>query len=157
MRQQCYIASIYGSWFFVIAIFIFYVSRGHYLEAILLPFLIAYFLWLYVKYFPRLSQVMGYGSVDDQAAENVRPSEAKVYFYSGVGCPFCPLVKRRLTELQQRIGFTLVENDVTLKPDVLITKGIRALPVIEIGNARWVGNATSQQLAQFIAANSTAV
>jgi len=38
----------------------------------------------------------------------------------------------------------------------LIAKGIRALPVIEIGNARWVGNATSQQLAQFIAANSSA-
>ena len=157
MKQQCYIASIYGSWLFIIAIFVFYLSGGHYLEAILLPFLVAYFLWLYVRYFPRLSQVMGYGSVDDQAAENVQHSEVKVHFYSGVGCPFCPLVKRRLTELQQRIGFTLVENDVTLKPDILIAKSIRALPVIEIGNARWVGNATSQQLAQFIAANSTAV
>jgi len=58
--------------------------------------------------------------------------------------------------LQQRIGFTLIEQDVTLKPDILIAKGIRALPVVEIGNAQWVGNATSQQLAQFIATNSTA-
>jgi glutaredoxin len=156
MKQQCYLASIYGSWLFVIAIFVFYVSRGHYLEAIILPFFVAYFLWLYVKYFPKLSQLMGYGSVNDQAAEDVQRSAVTVYFYSGVGCPFCPLVKKRLVELQRRIGFALVEQDVTLKPDVLIAKGIRALPVIEIGNARWVGNATSQQLAQFIAANSTA-
>ncbi len=157
MKQQCYIASIYGSWLFIIAIFAFYVSRGNYLEAVLLPLFVAYFLWLYVKYFPKLSKVMGYGSVDDQVAENVQRSIVTVYFYSGIGCPFCPLVKRRLTELQQRIGFTLVEQDVTLKPDTLIAKGIRALPVIEIGNARLVGNATSQQLAQFIAANSKAV
>jgi glutaredoxin len=148
-------ASIYGSWLIIIAIFVFYISRGHYLEAVLLPFLVAYFLWLYVKYFPKLSKVMGYGSVNDQAVENVQRSDITVHFYSGIGCPFCPIVKRRLSELQQRIGFTLIEKDVTLKPDILITKGIRALPVIEIGSARWVGNATSQQLAQFIAANST--
>jgi glutaredoxin len=155
MKQQCYMASIYGSWLIIIAIFVFYISRGHYLEAVLLPFFVAYFLWLYVKYFPKLSKVMGYGSVDDLVAENVRRSDISVHFYSGIGCPFCPIVKRRLLELQQRIGFTLVEQDVTLKPDILIAKGIRALPVIEIGNARWVGNATSQQLARLIEENST--
>jgi hypothetical protein len=157
MKQQCYMASIYGSWLIIIAIFVFYISRGHFLEAVLLPFLVAYFLWLYVKYFPKLSKVMGYGSVNDQVAENVQRSEVTVHFYIGIGCPFCPIVKRRLNELQQRIGFTLIEQDVTLKPDILIAKGIRALPVIEIGNVRLVGNATSQQLSQFIAANSTAV
>jgi len=157
MKQQCYMVSIYASWLLIIAIFAFHISRGNYLEAVLLPFLVAYFLWLYVKYFPKLSKIMGYGSVNDQVAENVQHSVATVHFYSGIGCPFCPIVKRRLNELQQRIGFTLVEQDVTLKPNILIAKGIRALPVIEIGNVRLVGNATSQQLAQFIAANSTAV
>jgi predicted DsbA family dithiol-disulfide isomerase len=97
---------------------------------------------------------MGYGSVADQQATNVQPSHVKVIFYTGLGCPFCPLVKRRLHELQSRMGFELSEIDITLKPDVLIAKGIRALPVVEVAEARWVGNATSEQLATFIAGNA---
>jgi glutaredoxin len=112
------------------------------------------FLWLYVRYFPSISRFMGYGSVADQQATNVQPSHVKVIFHTGLGCPFCPLVKRRLHELQSRMGFELSEIDITLKPDVLIAKGIRALPVVEVAEARWVGNATSEQLATFIAGNA---
>ena len=53
------------------------------------------------------------------------------------------------------MGFELTETDVTLRPDLLIAKGIRALPVVEVGDARWVGNATSQQLAAFITSHSS--
>ncbi len=44
------------------------------------------------------------------------------------------------------MGFELHEVDVTFRPELLVSKGIRALPVIEIGDAVWVGNGTSQQL-----------
>jgi predicted DsbA family dithiol-disulfide isomerase len=93
---------------------------------------------------------MGYGSVEDLPATQATHAAVSVKLYTGLGCPFCPIVKRRLTELRSRMAFELSEVDVTFKPDVLISKGIRALPVIEIGDARWVGNGTSQQLAQFI-------
>jgi glutaredoxin len=154
MKQQCNIAFIYGSWFILLCGLVFYLIQGNVLQAVLWVFFIALFLWLYVRYFPSISRFMGYGSVADQQATNVQPSHVKVIFYTGLGCPFCPLVKRRLHELQSRMGFELSEIDITLKPDVLIAKGIRALPVVEVAEARWVGNATSEQLATFIAGNA---
>ena len=154
MKQQCNIAFIYGSWFILLCGLVFYLIQGNVLQAVLWVFFIALFLWLYVRYFPSVSRFMGYGSVADQQATNVQPSHVKVIFYTGLGCPFCPLVKRRLHELQSRMGFELSEIDITLKPDVLIAKGIRALPVVEVAEARWVGNATSDQLATFIAGNA---
>jgi glutaredoxin len=154
MKQQCNIAFIYGSWFILLCGLVFYLIQGNVLQAVLWVFFIALFLWLYVRYFPSISRFMGYGSVADQQATNVQPSHVKVIFHTGLGCPFCPLVKRRLHELQSRMGFELSEIDITLKPDVLIAKGIRALPVVEVAEARWVGNATSEQLATFIAGNA---
>ena len=154
MKQQCNIAFIYGSWFILLCGLVFYLIQGDVLQAVLWVAFIALFLWLYVRYFPSVSRFMGYGSVADQQATNVQPSHVKVIFYTGLGCPFCPLVKRRLHELQSRMGFELSEIDITLKPDVLIAKGIRALPVVEVAEARWVGNATSEQLATFIAGNA---
>jgi glutaredoxin len=156
MKQQCHIAFVYGSWLILLCGFVFYLIQGNILQAVFWVFFIALFLWLYVRYFPSVSRFMGYGSVADQQATNVRPSHVKVTFYTGLGCPFCPLVKRRLHELQSTMGFELREIDITLKPDVLIAKGIRALPVVEVAEARWVGNATSDQLAMFIARNAFA-
>ena len=154
MKQQCHIAFVYGSWLILLCGLIFYLIQGNVLQGVFWVCFIALFLWLYVRYFPSVSRFMGYGSVDDQQATNVRPSHAKVTFYTGLGCPFCPLVKRRLHELQSKMGFELSEIDITLKPDVLIAKGIRALPVVEVAEARWIGNATSDQLATFIASNA---
>jgi hypothetical protein len=53
------------------------------------------------------------------------------------------------------MGFELKEIDVTLRPEVLIHKGIRALPVIEVGTTQWIGNATSDQLVTWIIKNSS--
>jgi glutaredoxin len=156
MKQQCHIAFVYGSWLILLCGLIFYLIQGNVLQAVLWVCFIALFLWLYVRYFPSVSRFMGYGSVADQLAKNIRPSHAKVTFYTGLGCPFCPLVKSRLHELQSKMGFELREVDITFKPDVLIAKGIRALPVVEVAEARWVGNATSEQLATFIASNAAA-
>ena len=157
MKQQCHISFLYGSWLILAGGMLFYFIRGNYLQAALWLFCIALFLWLYVRYFPSLSRYLGYGSVEDRPAMQVSHTAVKVILYTGLGCPFCPIVKRRLTELQSRMAFELNEVDVTLKPDLLISKGIRALPVVEIGDARWVGNGTSEQLAQFIAERATPI
>jgi glutaredoxin len=154
MKQQCHISFVYGSWFILLCGFIFYIIKGDYLQACFWVFLVALFLWLYVRYFPSLSRSMGYGSVADQPAKDIQPINTKVFFYTGLGCPFCPLVKRRLIDLQSKMGFELNEIDVTFKPDLLIAKGIRALPVVEVEKTHWVGNATSEQLAVFIRDNS---
>lgn len=150
MKQQCHISIIYGSWLIVACGMIFYLVRGNFLQAALWLILIPIFLQLYVRYFPSFSRYMGYGSVEDRPAAQVRRAPVHVTLYIGLGCPFCPLVKRRLAELQPRMAFELTEVDVSFKPDLLISKGIRALPVIKIGEARWIGNGTSEQLAQFI-------
>jgi hypothetical protein len=52
--------------------------------------------------------------------------------------------------LREQMEFSLEEVDVTLKPGVLIAKGIRAVPVVEAGDHRLAGNATSEQLAELI-------
>lgn len=156
MKQQCHIFFVYGSWLILACGVLYWLSQGHILQAVLWACFIALFLWLYVRYFSSLSRYLRYGSVADQPATNVQRSNAKVILYTGLGCPFCPLVSKRLNELQSTMGFELTETDVTLKPDLLIAKGIRALPVVEVGEARWVGNATSQQLASFIISHTRA-
>jgi glutaredoxin len=150
LKQQCHITFVYASWLILVCGFLFLLIRENILQAVLWACFVAFFLWLYVRYFPSLSRYLGYGSVADQPAKDIHPSNTKVLLYTGLGCPFCPQVKRRLNELQSKMGFELDETDVTLKPDLLIAKGIRALPVVEVGDARWVGNATSEQLAMFI-------
>jgi len=150
MKQQCHIFFVYSSWLILACGFLFCLSQGFVLQGVVWVCLVAISLWLYVKMFPALSRYMGYGSVADQPVKDSPPSHSKVTLYTGLGCPFCPLVSRRLKDLQSTMGFELTETDITLRPDVLIAKGIRALPVVEVGEARWVGNATSQELASFI-------
>jgi glutaredoxin len=156
MKQQCHITFVYGSWLILLSGLVYHLIRGHYVEAGSWVFFIGLFLWLYVRNFPSLSRLMGYGSVEDAPPTDVREVHTTVQFYTGVGCPFCPIVKRRLVELQQKMNFTLKEIDVTLKPELLMRKGIRALPVVEVGEQQWVGNATSDQLVTFILKNSPA-
>jgi len=72
-------------------------------------------------------------------------------FYSFFSCPFCPIVLARLQALQKQMGFTLRIVDVTLKPQTLIAKGIKSVPVVEVGDRRLVGNSTTDQLTALIA------
>jgi len=64
-------------------------------------------------------------------------------------------VKRRLETLQKEIGFTLTKIDVSFKPQLAASKGIRSVPVVEVGKERLLGNATTEQLAQLIAGAQT--
>ena len=150
MKQQCNISFVYGSWIILLAGFIFWIYERNIVQAFVWVGFVSLFLWLYVRYFPKVSTLMGYGSVADVPAKDIQRSATKVVLYTGVGCPFCPLVRQRLKELQSKIGFELAELDVTLRPQLAIAKGIRALPMVEVGGAQWIGNATSQQLADFI-------
>ncbi len=146
--------SIYFTWLIVAGGLAAYLIRGNYVQAVSWVIFVVLFLWLYVRYFPSVSRYLGYGSVVDAPAQTLGETRCTVTFYTGVGCPFCPLVRSRLLDLQVKMKFTLKEIDVTLKPDLLIAKGIRALPVVEVGSTQWVGNATSLQLADFIVGSS---
>jgi len=52
------------------------------------------------------------------------------------------------------MSFELREVDVTFKPEILLSIGIHALPVVQVGDARWIGNGTSAQLAKFISTHT---
>lgn len=107
---------------------------------------------LYVKIFPRISHLLGYGSVENVQA-SVPPevgTVARVVLYTANVCPFCPIVKRRLVELQRNLGFEFEEKDVTFRQDLIREKGLRSVPVVETDGRHWVGNATTAQLVEFL-------
>jgi len=143
-------AFIYLSWAILVAGLVFFALKGDYAFVGLWLVVAPLALWAYIRFFPAISLYIGYGRVDDQSPQAVSQVHAKVTLYTALGCPFCPMVKRRLLALQTEMGFNLEEVDVTLKPDLLIAKGIHAVPVIEVGEQRLVGHATSEQLANLI-------
>ncbi|NOY56056.1 MAG: glutaredoxin [Actinobacteria bacterium] len=110
----------------------------------------------YVRWFPRISRWVGYGSVADEPVEAM-PERAvtRVTLYTANVCPFCPLVRERLRRLQQELGFELDEVDVTFRPGLVRSKGFRAVPVVEIDGRQVVGNVTSARLAALLTARST--
>jgi glutaredoxin len=113
--------------------------------------------WALYHFFPRISRFLGYGRIADTLPStpplhaNPQAAPVAVNFYTFFSCPFCPIVLARLQALQQQMGFTLTMIDVTLKPQTLMTKGIRSVPVVEVGEHRLVGNSTTDQLAALIA------
>jgi predicted DsbA family dithiol-disulfide isomerase len=80
----------------------------------------------------------------------VTQAHVVVTFYGFFSCPFCPIVWQRLEALQKEMDFTLEKIDVTFKPQILMSKRIAAVPVVEVGKDRVVGNATTEQLAALI-------
>lgn len=107
---------------------------------------------LYIRWFPYISRWMGYGSVADSPADPVPmpPMLPHVTLYTANVCPFCPIIKRRLAELQRRSPFEVEEIDVTFRPEIVRAKGLRSVPVLEAGGRTLVGNATSAQIAEFL-------
>ena len=154
MKQQCYMVVIYLNWLVLGGGLVFFVLKGRYGFALLWLVFIPLAIWAYVRVFPSISQLIGYGRIDDQPARNPEHVPVKVTLYTALGCPFCPVVKRRLMALRETMEFSLKEVDVTLKPGVLMEKGIRAVPVVEAGDRLLTGNATSEQLAELISARA---
>ena len=151
-KQQCYLWSVWLTWVGLPALAIgIGVIRG-WRAAVVVLLVGALAQILYIRKFPKVSRMLGYGSVEDVAAEPALQTNAgsSVILYTANVCPFCPIVKRRLTELQQHLGFEFVEMDITFQPGLIREKGFRSVPVIEMNGRYWVGNATSAQLAAFL-------
>src|ERR1019366_129826 len=157
MKQQCYLAAIYLNWLILVGGVGYLLFTHHYGFAITWLMALPLAIWAYLRVFPSISQAMGYGKVDDTPARDgeglgtQRNSAAvTVTLYTGLGCPFCPIVEKRLQALRERMNFKIEKVDVTLRPDILASRGIRAVPVIELGERRIQGNATSEQLTNLI-------
>jgi len=108
---------------------------------------------LYLRWFPHISGWMGYGSVADTAADSgsLANPAPHVTFYTASVCPFCPIMRRRLAELQGHGRFDVQEIDVTFRPELVRAKGLRCVPVLEAHGQFLVGNATSAQITEFLA------
>jgi glutaredoxin len=157
MKQQCYLAAIYLNWLVLVAGLSYLLLTHHYGFAIAWLVALPLAMWAYFRVFPSISQAMGYGKVDDKPAHSAdRPdlhpngSHLTVTLYTALGCPFCPIVEKRLQALRESMNFEIEKIDVTLRPDLLASKGIRAVPVIEVGERRIEGNATSEKLTSLI-------
>ena len=162
MKPQCYMAMLYLNWAVYLGVVAWAGLTGRYFLSFAWAALYPAFMLVYLMVFPRISSLLGYGSVEDEptgtaigAGESI-PDEVReqepfeVTLYKAAGCPFCPIVERRLDELEQEGGFSVSKIDVTLRFGTLSAKNITAVPVVEAGGERVTGNATSLQLAALI-------
>jgi glutaredoxin len=154
-KQECTVRSLYFSGAVGVigyaAGLVFLTYRADWPALLLWLILLPCLKWAYLQFFPRLSALKGYGTVSDIAPATVTPSNVEVIYYSLLGCPFCPIVERRLKILQEKMDFTLTKVNLTLSPQMAAARGIRSVPVVEVGTHRLIGNVTTEQLAQLIA------
>lgn len=154
-KQECTVQSLYLSG--VMFVIIYPLGLAYFAYEANWPVFAAWLIflpclkWTYLRFFPRIAKWKGYGSVEDKLPANVKNARVEVTYYSLLGCPFCPIVKQRLETMQKEMDFTLTTIDLTLNPQMAASKGIRSVPVVEVGKERLIGNATTQQLAQLIA------
>ena len=150
MPQECRLAFVYLTGVLYVAGPIYFLVVGEPVAAVfwLIGFPLAY--RAYTRVFPSISQLLGYGRVDDVPAPRVSPSSRAVTMYSSFGCPFCPIVEERLRALETEMGFDLEHVDVTLRPNLVREKKIRSVPVVEVDDRRLVGHATTRELAELI-------
>lgn len=150
LKQECPLAFVVLAWaMYIVGIPVLFLL-GQVGTLLLWIVLAPAAMWAYIHWFPSISRFMGYGRVDDRPAATGTRSPVDVTLYTALGCPFCPIVKRRLNELEPKLGFHVREVDVTARPGILISKGIWSVPVVEVGERLIVGNATSEQLANLI-------
>jgi glutaredoxin len=156
MEQRCHLAAVWLTWIGLpLLAFVVWFRVG--VVAAVAAFTIGVVgQMLYLRWFPGLSRWLGYGSVADVAADpaSMAAHLPRVTLYTASVCPFCPIMKRRLTELQRRSPFDLDEVDVTFRPEIVRAKGLRSVPVLEANGRLLVGNATSADIVTFLRAAS---
>jgi len=150
LPQKCPLVFLYASWLLYLGGIVFFMATGNFVMAVIWLIAVPGSVWLYIRVFPGISVFVGYGRVDDVVAENVEPEEKIATMYSSLGCPFCPIVENRLRELKKKMDFDLTVVDVTLSPDLIRKKGIWSVPVVEVGDHRIVGHATTRELADLV-------
>ncbi len=153
-KQQCTLTTLYfGVLVFAILYVggvVFYGYKGNWLALLLWLVLLPCARWVGLRLSPLTSKWRGKGAVDDKLPSGVNKANVQVVFYSHNGCPFCPIVKRRLEALQREMNFTLTKIDLSFKPQLAASKGIRSVPVVEVGNGQLGGNVTNEPLDQRI-------
>lgn len=155
-KQQCDVVGLALGWIGYVVCVGYFTYQHLWLIALLVMAGMPALRWALYHFFPSISRFFGYGRIADTYSSiapmrtNPQAAPVAVNFYSFFSCPFCPIVFARLQALQKQMGFALNVIDVTLKPQTLIAKGIRSVPVVEVGDDRLVGNSTTEQLATLI-------
>ena len=154
MQQRCHLGMIWLTWLGVPLLAVLAGARVGVAAAVLVLAVGATAQWAYIKVFPAISRWMGYGSVADTPAAPAASAAPlpRATLYTASVCPFCPIVKRRLAALQRDSPFELEEVDVTFRPEVVRTKGLRSVPALEANGRFLVGNATSADILAFLSA-----
>ena len=150
-RQECSVVGLILSWLFYPGVAAWLAYAHGWVAAAVWLVMLPVLRWVLYRYFANVSRFLGYGRITDTLPASVPHAAVPVTFYSFFSCPFCPIVLQRLIALQQEMGFTLAQVDVTRQPQLLTSKGIRTVPVVEAGGRRLVGNASTEQLAELIA------
>ncbi len=155
-EQQCNVVGLALGWICYAVGMVYFIYRHQWGIALLWMAGVLGLRWALYHFFPRVSRFLGYGRIADKFSsipslhDNPHAAPVAVNIYTFFSCPFCPIVLARLQALQKQMGFSLKEIDVTLKPQTLMAKGIRSVPVVEVGDHRLVGNSTTEQLASLI-------
>jgi glutaredoxin len=148
--QQCSVSGLVLSWLAYPVGLAYFVYQRHWAGGLIWLVLVPCVRLLLFRSFPCFSRYLGYGRVVDVLPLHVGTSNVTVTFYSFFSCPFCPIVLRRLEALQQTMNFSLEKIDVSLRPQLILSKRIQSVPVVEIDGDRLVGNITTEDLAAFI-------
>ena len=152
MKQECNLGMVWITWLGLPSISIIMgIIQGWFVAVFIL--IVGVFAQIgYIKVFPKISRLLGYGCVEDVTTDSAHKIiiPSKVILYTANVCPFCPIIRQRLIELQKDIEFQLDEVDITFKPNLIKGKGFRSVPVIEKDGEYWIGNATSAQLISFL-------
>jgi glutaredoxin len=152
MEQRCHLSAVWLTWFGLPLLAVVVALRVGLLAAAAVLALGIVGQILYLRWFPYISRWVGYGSVTDTPAAPAPLTDTlqSVTLYTANVCPFCPIIKRRLAELQRQHRFEVDEVDVTFRPEIIRAKGLRSVPVLEAGGRLLVGNATSAQIVEFL-------
>lgn len=155
-EQQCNVVGLALSWTGYAAGLGYFSYQREWVVALLWLMGVPSLRWALFHFFPSISRFLGYGRIVDKFCPiptlhtNPPTAAIDVNFYSFFSCPFCPIVLARLQTLQKQMGFTLRTFDVTLKLQTLMSKGIRSVPVVEVGDHRLADNSTTEQLVRLI-------
>ena len=150
MEQRCTILNVYLNWLVLFAGAAYFAATQKFFFLAVWIIGAPLFQRAYIQIFPKISKVLGYGAIVDEAAGSPHSAPIDVTLYTAAGCPFCPIIEERLEALRQTMGFRLSKIDVTARPDLLTAKKIRGVPVVEVGGQLRTGNLTSRELAELI-------
>src|ERR687887_1463308 len=149
MKQECRLFSVRAIWsVLAVVVLALGVTRGW--PAAVFAVMVGALVQVgFVRNFRHVSHWLGFGGADDVRPAHLPTSAGpipRVTLYTAAGCPFCPLVRQRLHDLQQELWFELDEHDVTFRPGQAGGRAIRSVPVVQVDGRILVGHVTSDAL-----------